>query len=108
MWDRVHCPDQPNPDEGGVGDEPSLIDSTTSLHQQQQQLPSQQLASGSGSGGIGGATPVSLAAGEPQASTSQVQQQQDSDKQQKVLQAAGLTETKEESADTAPHRQVHR
>ena len=93
VWDRVHCPDQPELDQGG-DDEIALKDSTTNLHQQP---PSQQQHAG------GGAAPVSLAAGKPQASTSQVQH--DSDKQ-KV--PAGLAENKEESADTAPHRQVHR
>ena len=92
VWDRVHCPNQPELDQGG-DDEVALKDSTTNLHQQP---PSQQHAGG-------GAAPVSLAVSEPQASTSQVQH--DSDKQ-KV--PAGLAENKEESADTAPHRQVHR
>lgn len=99
VWDRVHCSHQGTELDqggggGGGGDEPALNDSTTDLHQQ---LPSQQHA--------GGAAPVSLAVGEPQASTSQAQQ--DSDKQ-KVPPAAGLSEKKEDSVDRAPHKQVHR
>ena len=88
MWDRVHCPNQPELDQGG-GDETTLKDSTANLH------PNQQHA--------GGAAPVSLQVAEPQASTSQAQQDLD---KQKV--PAGLSEKKEDSADAAPHRQVHR
>lgn len=93
VWDRVHCPSQQKPDQdGGESDETVLKDSTTNLH------PNQQHAGG-------GAAPVSLQVAEPQASTSQVQQQ-DLDKLQKG--PAGPSEKKEDSADSAQHRQVHR
>ena len=89
----MHCPNDSELDQTGTVDDLAVNDSTTTNNLDQQQAGS-------------GAAPTSLAEGEAQASTTPSQAQQPQ-LEQKVP-PAGLSDKKEESADTAPHRQVHR